>query len=229
MGELINRFSGIQRDGGTEQRFVLGNTYGATNRDSHIIAAFPAGNIIPGGRFLIHDPKFVLNADNLSGTQQGLALTLPDKEGTLLADEAGTNYSTVIASVKNADGNFVFVGVSANGLAACKRFYKEPVLNTPPACPIGYSEAANLRNYWPVYGGAMDVVTKGMTTVYAEKAINVTDTLFVRVKKLATATPCQFIGGVTNVADAGTQPLVGITVRIISPCAAGDSLAIELG
>ena len=123
------------------------------------------------------------------------------------------------------DGMFCFLGVTTNGSHTCKDDC------TPrPCCPIGYNDIKQRDNYWPRLRGAVDYVTQGLVSVYAESEITVKNcgNLHVRVEITdEEAEVCQQIGGVTAVADAGTQPLT-LDHRIETGAQAGCAVLLEL-
>lgn len=218
MNELKAVRTNVYTGGRNEQSIVYGNAYGTHNRDSHIIAAFPDGSHIPGGRFVIHSPNYMGEV----GTAN-LSVVLPDAEGTnLMHVDRATNFADDMAKVKDAGGNFKFIGVSVNGSHTCKKD-----CSVIQCCPIGYSQDASKHNYHPRFGAALGIVTKGIVTVYTETDVSVTDEIFVRVSKVDDADPCQYLGGVTKTKDDGTMPL-NMNYKIIANAKAGEALMIEL-
>lgn len=203
---------------------VFSSAFGVASSDAHTISAFPVGSHIPGGRFVVNSPSYATGEFN-HGSQNNRTAILPDLEGkNLFHNDRKTDYSDDIEDTLDSNGDFRFLGVSAYAGDTCKD-YCEPW----QCCPIGYQGIEQRNNYWSRGMSAMDIVTQGSVTVYAESAFNVNDSVHVRVRVTdADAVPCQQIGGVTAEPDTGTQPAGG-NIRVDKNVAAGEAVLIELG
>lgn len=212
-----------------------------TTSDTPAAGYISAGSHIPGGRFLAAHP------DNVSSTSNKIQQAiLPDLLGTSLVQNDGTDYSAIIAGALDGAGDFIFVGVSP--VNNCKKdicmraqinhdnkrngFNEQVIPDTLIGAqpkPIGYSWTESIDNYTN-YRDAVSAINSDRITVYAEQDINLGDTLFIRVQVLLAGAPIdQLLGGVTNVADAGTQdPSKYFNIRVTKAAKAGSAVEIQL-
>jgi hypothetical protein len=211
-----------------------------TTSDTPAAGFIAAGSHIPGGRFLAAHP------DNISATSRlAQKAILPDLLGTSLIKDDGTDYSDIIAGALTA-GDFNFIGVSVvrrgdlhdicmratineqnkrNGLFPS--VVPNGLIGSQP-WPIGYTWPESIDNYWN-YGDNVSAVQQDRITLYTEQDINIGDPVFVRVDiLLPMLDPPQLLGGVTNVADAGTQPVTGFNLRVTKPAKAGSAVELQL-
>jgi len=212
----------------TAQRLTLtASAFGAiTGQYSSASGAFAIGSDIPAGRFVVDAPTSLVSSSN-----NERMMMLPDKTGVNLSKADGvTNFSADIATALKADGTFPIVGVTTFAGNTCKPtcIGGGSVTPEPKGKPIGYSDEQSKWNYYPIRT-AIGVVTNGSVSVYTEKDITPADDLFIRVDVVDANAPVdQLLGGVTNVADAGTQPAPS-NIRIDNGGKAGSSVTLQLG
>lgn len=208
------------KGGRQDETVLLASAYGSLSGHGHnIIGAFVVGSDMPGGRFVINTPEYIQATSRVDRT-----VMLPDITGLLMKyNDGATDYSDVMVNALDKDGLFRFIGVSGYGGRSCKDDCVKA-----PCCPIGYEDDANRQNFTPMRQ-PLDVITSEMIHVPTELDTTPNDDLHVRVRVVdKDADPCQYIGGVTPVADAGTQPL-GSNVRIDLGGIAGSSILLHLG
>ena len=218
----------IQRNtlAGQPRTEIYGPAYGVGTAHWHSTAGIPVGSHIAGGVFVVNAPSYVMSTFHELGTREDRTVMIPDRLGTNLFHNDGvTDFSADMADAMNDSGEFCFIGVAGNASHTCK-----DECSSRPCCPIGYNSLQQRNNFWPRLRGAIDIITQGFITVYTEADITVKncDSLHVRVEVTdPDAAVCQMIGGVTNIADAGTQPL-NLDHRIETGAKAGEALMIEL-
>ena len=215
-------------DKATRQKVTLtSSAFGATTGQfSHASGAYAVGSDIPAGRFVADAPASLSSSSN-----NERMVMLPDKDGTSLFKADGvTDFSGIIATAVDGAGNFPIIGVTSFAGRTCKPKCEigENIAVQPKGKPIGYADEQSKWNYYPIRT-SVDIVTSGLISVYTEKDITPSDALFIRVKvNNAGAAVDELLGGVTNVADAGTQPAPA-NIRIDNGGKAGSSVTLHLG
>lgn len=202
---------------GAERLEIYGAPYGATKGHVHTEQAVAVGSNIPGGLFVSYSPAYVGGGDC-----ESRAVILPELSGeSLLHNDRMSTFEDSIADVLK-DGLFKFVGVSGYAGDTCP-----PMCADNQCCPFGFpDDGPQHNNYWSRLSTAQ-VVTQGPVKVYNQTDIGLLDDLFVVVAQVD-GEPCRYIGSVTNVADAGTQPL-DVDYRILDKASASGGVWIELG
>lgn len=179
--------------------------------------AIAVGSIIPGGRFVVRAPSALGHSTNTYRTAM-----LPDRLGTsMLYPDGVTTYANDMASILNDDNEFCeFLGVSTSGMSTCKmecvKWY---------CCPIGYNGEEQRTNFWNQYEN-VTIVDDGKVTVYAETNMKLCDDVYVRIEVVnPSAENCQYLGGVTNTPDAGTQK---VCAKVAQEACAGEAVLLDL-
>ncbi|MDB4461524.1 hypothetical protein N9043_01090 [bacterium] len=179
--------------------------------------AIVVGSIIPGGRFVVRAPSPMGHSTNVYRTAM-----LPDRLGTsMLYPDGSTTYEDDMADILNDENEFCqFLGVSVSGMRTCKLECIQRY-----CCPIGYEGEEQWNNYWNMYDN-ITIVDDGKVTVYAETDMKLCDEVHVRVEVIdADADYCQFLGGVTNTPDAGTQQ---VCAKVDQEACAGEAVMLDL-
>lgn len=229
-------FSQMQGNRGFTHGNDLVGSY--TTKETPADAGFVVGSAIPVGRFIALAPQHM---GQTSGSFR--TVILPDKLGTSLFKEDGSDYSAEIGDAQPG-GNFQFVGVSVGHRCpvACEQDWGKA-----PCPPIGYvNDILKWRFFRPVLAGrngnapdAVSAVHNDDVKVYCEVDIAQGDDLHIRVEELVPydknnpASIPQLLGGVTNTADAGTVPIASTRFKnaVVRSEAgtAGDGVWINLG
>lgn len=207
-----------------------------TTMETPATGHFAEGSPIPPGRFCAISPS--------SMTQTTRAFTstiLPDRVGTHLRQTDGSDYTGIIANALNAASNLEIIGVSVDYSCAadCEAHW-----GTYPCPPVGYlDEAMRWKFFKParknVRGAdAVSLVQNDNVTVYCEQDMAPGDPLFIRHTEVVAFDPnnlapvFELLGGVTNVADAGTMPITDTkfaNARVVHSANAGSSVWLYLG
>lgn len=199
--------------------------YGAVGHNTIVgPGAIAVGSIIPGGRFVVRAPSPWGHGSNAIRTAM-----LPDRTGTHLQFPDGSTYESVMDQVLTAGDNdefCEFLGVATSGMGTCK-----PDCMKWYCCPIGYDGEEQRTNFWEPYGGEntpynITIVDDGKVTVYAETDMKLCDEVYVRIEVVdPDAEYCQYIGGVTNTPDEGTQK---VCAKVDQEACAGEAVMLDL-
>lgn len=179
--------------------------------------AIAVGSIIPGGRFVVRAPSPMGHSTNTYRTAM-----LPDRLGTsMLYPDGVSNFSDDMPSILNENNEFCeFLGVSVSGMGTCKmectKWY---------CCPIGYNGEEQRTNFWNQYEN-VTIVDDGKVSVYAETDMKLCDDIYVRIEVVnPQASKCQYLGGVTNTPDAGTQK---VCAKVDQEACSGEAVMLDL-
>lgn len=208
------------RDNRSPQVTLFNYHYGAIGHNTVAgPGAIAVGSIIPGGRFVVRAPSPSGWANNMYRTAM-----LPDRTGQHLTFYG---HNLTVADVLNDDNEFCeFLGVAASGMGTCK-----PECMQWYCCPIGYNGEEQRTNFWEPFGGKttpynITIIDDGKVTVYTETDMKVCDDVYVRVEVTdPEAEHCQYIGGVTNTPDAGTQK---VCAKVDQAACAGEAVMLDL-
>lgn len=206
--------------GNREVSVLTATAYGSSASVNRGLGGYSVGSDIAGGRFIVNSPDYIHATSRVDRT-----VMLPDRLGIhLFHNDQTTDYSAEIPTALDKDGLFRFIGVSMYGGNTCK----DECNDKASCCPLGYTDEQSRWNFFPIRT-PVDIATTGVIAVYAESEFTPNDDVYVRVEVTdADVVPCQLLGGVTSIADKGTQP-VGSNVRVELGCVAGSSVMLDLG